>query len=179
MRSKFFREMSGGSVGSGRSAPVAQERRIASETGGKAHKRSGAGWTKWDGSSRDWVWDAKHTDGDRIALPVSMLDHLCRDGICQGKRAFLELEFLGDVSGVHRWYMVPLGVFDELVMCDGVSAPVSCGVHAVKGSSVSVSRSRVGKLPPCGYLRFDIGGSDSWVLLGSDTAKGLMSWVRG
>jgi hypothetical protein len=90
----------------GRCAPDEQEARMAEDFGGEVHRRSGAGMVKHDGHNDLMWWDAKHTDGRSISLPISFLDHLYEQAVARGKLAVVELEF-SQARGECRWYLVP------------------------------------------------------------------------
>jgi len=94
----------------GAGAPDVQEERMVEDFGGEVHKRSGAGMVKHDGHNDLMWWDAKHTDGRSISLPISFLDHLYDQAMARGKLATVELEF-SQARGEVRWYLIPWADF--------------------------------------------------------------------
>lgn len=139
MFSKAYRSVMG--IGAtGRKAPEKQESVLAGEMGGKVHRRSGAGLVKWDGSSEKFLWDAKHTDGDRVALPRGMLRQIARDALASGRVAFFELEFSKNPEP-RKAYVVQLSDLRQFPL-DVAAGLCSNG----SGSSVSFSRAFAAKL---------------------------------
>jgi hypothetical protein len=174
MKSHLFQELTGNGVSRGKSAPGKQESRLAKEEGGRVHRRSGAGWVKWDGSSKGKLWDAKHTDGDSIRLPISMLAHLERDSVCQGKMAFFELEFSNHPSSIGpHWYLMPMLTYFS---CGGGKVSQDIPTIPVKGSSLGVSVSRLVKASAShGMLVFDVPSLGQWVVI-PKSKKEQLQW---
>lgn len=127
---------------SGRIAPDKQEKALAGIMGGKVHKRSGAGLVKWDGSSDWFIWDAKHTDGDRIALPKTMLRQITMDAVSSGRVAFFELEYFQN-RPPRSIYIVP---WDSVKQYDFKGLQSTVVHRGYGGASASFGRALAAKL---------------------------------
>ena len=140
----------GEQAATGKCAPDEQEARMADDFGGEVHRRSGAGMVKHDGHSKLAWWDAKHTDGRSISLPIVFLDDLFDQAMARGKLAVVELEY-SQARGECRWYLVP---WDDFVLDAPVrlfqrplntearegAKTVSIGLYACQGLSALVAQ---------------------------------------